>query len=449
MSLRRPSLQRRLLGRVLAAVAGLWLAAAALTWFDTRHELEELLDGHLAQAASALLAQRHGDDDDRPVEARPLHRYASAVAFQVFRNGRLALRSADAPRQQLVAGDIGEGGRFHDVRIDGAAWRVFVARSARRDVVVQVGERSSARNAILWAALHNTLWPLLWSLPLLALVVWWAVARAIAPLHRLGRALAGREPQALEPLALDDADRELLPLVEALNHLFARIEALLGAERRFTADAAHELRTPIAAIRAQAQVALGAADDGQRRHALGATIAACDRAARLVEQLLTLSRIESSGPLQLSAVELEAVARGVLGELAAATVAQQRSLSLDAEAEVRCRADALLLGVLIRNLVDNALRYGREGGRVEVALRRCGEHFELRVDDDGPGLDAAQRQRLGERFFRVLGRSPEGSGLGWSIVRRIADAHGFEIAVDRSALGGLQVRLTGPLLRAS
>ncbi|MFZ2389626.1 MAG: histidine kinase dimerization/phospho-acceptor domain-containing protein, partial [Polaromonas sp.] len=289
------SLQGRLLVLVLSVVVVVWLATAVLTWFDVRSELDELLDGHLAQGAALLVAQQAQEiDEGEPgIDAPTLHRYAPKVAFQVFHEGRLALRSANAPVTPMVEAEKRFKTGFKTVQIDGTAWRVFAARGAERDVQVYVGEQVSSRASILWAVLRSTLWPMAVALPLLALALWWAVYRGVAPLHRLGRALAGRQPQALYPVALDGAPSEMRPMVNSLNGLFERISALLESERRFTADAAHELRTPIAAIRAQAQVALGEADDFRRRHALQSTLEGCDRATRLVEQLLTLSRLEA------------------------------------------------------------------------------------------------------------------------------------------------------------
>ncbi|MEO8159492.1 MAG: sensor histidine kinase N-terminal domain-containing protein, partial [Betaproteobacteria bacterium] len=253
------SLQGRLLVLVLAVVVGVWVATAAMTWFDARHELDELLDGHLAQAAAILVVQQTGEmeDNEHGVDAPTLHRYAPKVAFQVFHEGRLTLRSANAPAVPMVgaARDFKTG--FTTVQIEGTAWRIFAARGAERDVQVYVGEQVTSRASILWAVLRSTLWPMVVALPLLALAAWWAVRRGVAPMRRLGRALADRQPHALQPVALDGTTSEMVPMVNALNGLFERIGTLLESERRFTADAAHELRTPIAAIRAQAQVALG------------------------------------------------------------------------------------------------------------------------------------------------------------------------------------------------
>ncbi|WP_127998444.1 ATP-binding protein [Piscinibacter defluvii] len=441
---RPASIQGRLLALVIGAVAAVWLVSAVLIWRDAEHELDELLDSHLAQAAALLVAQQAGEleDDDHEVDAPLLHRYASRVTFQVWHEGRLAMRSANAPRAPLAQHLEG----FATIDLDGAPWRVFAARGAERDVTVYVAERLGSRASILRGVLRGLLGPMLLALPLLALLSWWAVRRGLAPLRALGAAIAQREPQALQPLAAERAPAELAPLVAELNRLFERIGALLVAERRFTADAAHELRTPIAAIRAQAQVALGAAgDEATRSHALQATLAGCDRAAHLVEQLLTLSRLEADGHAPSGRADLALIAREVLATLAPAALARGQQLELESPDHCPLPGSAPLLAALLRNLADNALRYSPDGARVQVQLEPVATGVHLRIEDSGPGLADAERARLGERFFRVLGSGASGSGLGWSIVRRIAEVHGATVTTARSErLGGLAVELRFP-----
>lgn len=445
---RAPSLQKRLLAMVLGLVAAVWLGVAGLTWLDVRHELDELLDGHLAQAAALLVVQQSGaeGDDDAVQDAPSLHKYAPKVAFQVFHEGQLTMRSANlqtAPMSQLVSG-------FSTVSLeDGARWRVFATRGAEHDVQVFVGEQMASRNTILWAVLRSALVPLVFALPLLALVLWWAVYRGLGPLRRLGQLLGQRQAQALEPVVLSDMPAEMQPMVQALNSLFARIAQMVAAERRFTADAAHELRTPIAAIRAQAQVAQGAGDDArQRAHALQATVAGCDRATRLVDQLLTLARLEAQPGAAVSPMvapvppDLGAIARRVGADLAPTALARHQILELDAPEPCLVAGDEVLLGVLVRNLVDNAIRYSPDGAKIRVAVTQQSGQTVLCVEDGGEGMRESDMARLGERFYRVLGSAQPGSGLGWSIVRRIGAVSGAQIQVRRSeALGGLCVRV--------
>jgi two-component system sensor histidine kinase QseC len=444
---RLKSLQARLLIPLLGLVTAIWLGAAILTWVDARDELDDLLDGHLAQAAALLVIQQaNAEGDEGEVANAPsLHKYATLVAFQVFHEGQLVMRSANAPLTPMSPKTNG----FATVNFDdGERWRVFSTRGAARDVQVYVGEQTHSRHEITGALLKSLLLPLLLALPLLALGGWWAVRQGLAPLRQLCKVIGQRKPQALEKLETGYLPTEMVPIVQALNALFDRIESMVASERRFTADAAHELRTPIAGIRAQAQVAMGAGEDtAQRLHALQATLAGCDRATRLVEQLLTLARLEAAPTAQTQAhsVDLSQITRRVAADLALGALARQQTLILDATDACPLKGNDLLIGVLVRNLLDNALRYSPDGAQIEARVEYGATTCSLTVEDAGPGMSEGDRARLGERFFRVLGHEQTGSGLGWSIVKRIADVSGGQVTVDQSSrLGGLAVRVTWP-----
>lgn len=444
---RLTSLQARLLAPLLGLLTVVWLGAAVMTWFHTGDELDELLDGHLAQAAALLVMQQANPQEPENVQDVPaLHKYAPKVVFQVFHEGQLVLRSPNAGTVPIASKEKG----FSTVRLaDGDEWRVFATRGAERDVQVYVGEQTESRDSILAAVLQGVLLPLLLALPLLALVGWWAVRQGLAPLRHLSQVLARRRPQAMEPLVIPDLSTEMVPMVQALNGLFERIEQMWVSERRFTADAAHELRTPIAAIRAQAQVALGAGNDvAQREHALQFTLAGCDRATHLVEQLLTLARLEA-GPASAgdaaATVDLSAVTRRVAAELAPTALARGQTLELEAPAACQVAGDETLIGVLVRNLIDNALRYSPNNAQVWVGVAMESGQTVLRVQDSGAGMTEPEMARLGERFYRVLGSDQPGSGLGWSIAKRIAAVFGARVQVSRSErLGGLAVTVGWP-----
>jgi two-component system sensor histidine kinase QseC len=440
-----------LLALALASVVVVWLGASALTWIETRHEVDELLDGHLAQAAAMLVMQQAGtdDDDDDPVGQAPtLHKYAPRVAFQVYHDGRLTMRSANVSALPMTAEKTG----FSTVTLaDGAEWRVFSARTDRHDVQVHVAEQMQSRHSILWAVLRGMLLPLLVALPLLALMLWWAIRQGLLPLRLLGQVLAQRQAQSLEPLASAGMPLEMQPMLDSLNGLFARIDQLLASERRFTAYAAHELRTPMAAIRAQAQVALGAgADVAQRDHALQVLLQGCDRATHLVDQLLTLSRLEAAGERPASEpLDLCELVRVVAAELAPDALRRQQQLEFEppdaanaggAPAPCAVSGNAVLVSVLVRNLIDNASRYSPRHSRIVVSVTLESGCPTLRVQDSGPGISPDNLARLGERFFRVLGSEQTGSGLGWSIIRQIAAAFSATVEVRPSILlGGLCV----------
>ena len=438
------SLQSHLLSLVLGTVVIVWLVTALLTWRDVRHELDELLDGHLAQAAAVLVVQQaqdlDDDDDASGVDAPSLHNYAPKVAFQVFHEDRLMMRSANSPLEPLLAPGANFKSGFANVQIAGSQWRVFATHGAENDVQVYVGEEIESRTSILSAVLRGTLYPMAVALPLLALVLWWAVRRSLQSLHQLGRTLAQRRPDALHALELKGVPSEMIPMVQALNGLFERIALLLESERRFTADASHELRTPIAAIRAQAQVALGEAEDAPRRTALRNTLLGCDRAIHLVEQLLTLSRLDASAAPPMARLDLAALSRQVVAEAAAPAIAKGQVLEFDGPTPCSIQGNDALLSILIRNLVDNAVRYSPAGACIRVSVSEAHGQAILAVQDGGPGLSDADLARLGERFFRVTGNTEPGSGLGWSIIQRIAAVHRLTLQVERcAALGGLSV----------
>ncbi|WP_374316029.1 ATP-binding protein [Aquabacterium sp.] len=441
---RLPSLQGRLTLMVLVLVAVVWCGTAALTWYQAQHELDELLDSHLAQGAAMLVVrQAHelDDDDDGLAEMPELHRHADRVAFQVWNRGELVMRSPGASAQPMSAQTQG----YSTVDMNGRSWRVFAAQGQSHHMQVFVGEELRSRREILWALLRSLAWPMAVMLPLLALATWLAIREGLRPLRSLSQAVSARAPDDLQPLVLSRSVQELAPLVSALNSLFGQVNELLQTERRFTADAAHELRTPIAGVRAQAQVALSATQDEERRHALALTLSGCDRLTRLVEQLLMLSRLEADPQSVGTAVDLSAQARLVAGDLAVHAMGRHQDIEVDGVSHARVSANDTLVGVLLRNLIDNACRYSPDGARVRVRVDE-GEagQVSLTVEDSGPGLSGADLHRLGERFFRVLGTGQSGSGLGWSIVRRIALMLGLAVAVDRSPeLGGLRVVVRG------
>lgn len=446
--MKRPvrSLQRRLLWLVLTVVTLGWTAAAALTWIDARHELDELLDGHLAQAAAMLLVQQShelAEHEGALPDAPLLHRYAPKVAFQVFHDGRLLLRSANAPEQPMMRPANHHEG-FGTTHVGNTAWRVFATRNPAGDIEVLVGEQRESRDEILAAIMRGALIPLILMLPLLGFAIWWAVTEGLVPLKHFGVALTRRQPDTLEPLAVRDAPAEMMPMIAALNGLFARIASLLESERRFTADAAHELRTPVAAIRAQAQVALQATDAPLRARALRNTMDGCDRAARVIDQLLTLARLESNALPAFDRCDLAQIVREVVQELAAGALEKGQTVAVLGDGQCLLRGDRTLLGVLVRNLVENAIRYSPAGGTIDLTLAKESDRVSLTVEDSGPGMRADEMAQLGNRFYRGSGHAESGSGLGWSIVNRIAKAHQLDIAVRQSEeTGGLLVQIAG------
>jgi two-component system sensor histidine kinase QseC len=435
------SLKQRLLLLSLTIVLAVWVAASLFTYFDARAEFEELLDAHLAQSASLLVVQTSNDFDEIETEHAPLlHKYSRRVAFQVWDAGRvLRLHSANAPAHLLSTMEQG----YSDSMIDGKRWRVFSTRDASGNNLIQVAERTEVRDELAENIAGNLLKPLLVSLPLLALLLWIAVSRSLRPLVKLTAEVGQREPENLLALAVINAPAEVLPLIERLNQLFTRMDAFLQNERRFTADAAHELRTPVGGIKAQAQVALASINDEQRRHALDNVILGCDRATRLIEQLLTLARIDHLGDDSTESCPLKALAAEVIAQIAPMALKQAVRLELNEGEERVINGNPLLLRVLLRNLIDNAVRHTPSGTRVNIDVSVLAGQTCLSVTDSGPGIPEDELSRVAERFYRPLGTTASGSGLGLSIVKRIAEIHHATLDIEPSNPGtGLTVTLT-------
>ncbi|MEQ1897888.1 MAG: ATP-binding protein [Vicinamibacterales bacterium] len=427
------SLKARLTALVVTSVVAVWAGATWFTYLEARHEIDELLDAHLAQAVALLVAQAGEDMEEFDTEHMELGRTISnAVAFQIWEHGRrLALHSVNAPDTPLGGPDTG----FSEREIEGRRWRVFSAWDREHKNLIHVGERADARAEIAQGMLEASLAPLLLAAPLLGLLVWLAVRSGVKPLDRLADEVGRREPGRLDPLDTTDVPTELQPLLHRINSLFAEVARSIEHDRQFTADAAHELRTPLAAIRAQAQVALGVADPIEREVVLRKVMAACDRTARLVEQLLTLARLDTAPDTPPERVELRVLTAAVLAESAPGAVARRIDLSLEESAPAGISGHPALLQVLVRNLVDNAIRYTPAGGQVQVRVTRGAGGVQLAVLDTGDGIREAERGRVLERFYRVAGARADGSGLGLSIVARVAAVHGATVTLG-PGLGG-------------
>lgn len=441
MTARVTALHRRVVMLVLAAVALVWCATAAFVYVDARHELNELLDGHLAQAAALILAQSESAHPAAAAHAPALHKYARRVVFQVWEGGSLRVHSVNAPDDMLSPQHDG----FSNRAIAGERWRIFSSRDPARNVVIQVGERYHVREELARDVALNVLHPMLYVLPVLGLLLWGAITRGLKPLNDLAAAVAGRNADNLAPLHFDPVPEEAVPLVNALNRLFGRIEQSVAGERRFTSDAAHELRTPVAAIKAQVQVAQTAVDEAERRRALSQAVAACGRAAHLVDQLLVLARLDQRAEVAFTTVDLHAIAMRALGLCAPYAAKRGIEIELRPGTTARVEGNEALLEVLVRNLVDNAIRYSPTGTHVEVEVAVDDAATMLSIVDEGAGIPEPQRLHVFERFYRGMGNPEPGSGLGLSIVRQIADLHGATVALQSGTAGrGLKVTVTFP-----
>lgn len=437
-----PSLRRRLLGGLSATILAAWVATAFFSYRDARQVIGDMVDDQLRRSAELLLAVSiSGGVQDGAVS---LPADESDFIYQVWAaDGRLLARSvaAGAPTTRPVPGFS------TDTHGENRRWRLFAAVDEGSGAMAVVAARGALRDELAGSIASHIMHPVAFALPVLALLLWLSVSWGLAPLRLLAAEVGRRKPSNLRPLAIETAPREVRPLVESLNGLFDRVVASMEKERRFTADAAHELRTPLSAIKTHAQVALAAADPAAGAEAIGKVVAGTDRATRLVEQMLVLARLEADrAPLPLAPLRLDALAADCIAD--AAQMAADKGVDLglsDTGGDVGFAGNAGLLAILLRNLIDNAIRYTPAGGVVDVAVGRRDGAVVLTVSDSGPGIPPEERDRALDRFHRVLGSGEDGSGLGLSIVARIAELHRAALALGDGPAGrGLRVSVTFP-----
>jgi two-component system sensor histidine kinase QseC len=433
---------------VYISVLLLWAFTGWLSYSRAQHEAEELMDGHLAQTAHLLLALV--EDNDAQVENLAARLagvrgsenvYEPALEFQFgLADGTLLARSRDAPRLP-IRGAAG----YSDILRGDEAWRLLNVSSDDGRYRVQVSQAIGLRDRAALEVAGQIVLPLALLLPALLLFIYVSIRRGLRPLDNLARAVSARTPDNLSPLVDVTVPSEVQPLVAELNTLFDRVAQVLDDERRFTADAAHELRTPLAALKVQAQVALLSSQAPMRQKALQQILGGVDRADRLVEQLLRLARLDPQRQLEHAGrVELGTVIREGIGLAATRHVAAPGAVRLDLPAgECTARGDAELLGMAVRNLVDNALRYAGVNGQVRVTVEPHDGSFDLWVLDRGPGVPEAELSRLGQRFFRGRDHLEEGSGLGLAIVQRIAELHGAQLRLGNRPGGGFKAGIVG------
>ncbi len=435
------SLRRRLLGLLLGGVAAAWLVTMVFSYIDAHHEVDELFDAQLAQAAQTLLALASHDEDDNIEDLGDVaHKYQRRLRFQIWRaDGKLLMRSNNAPDTPLTRAD-----GYAETHGDDGHWRHYSQWNGERSLQVQVSENHHIRDDLIGHIAWRLLFPALFGLPLIGLWVWLATRQGLASLGSVATQIASRDPQQLQPLTPASAPEEIRPMLEALNGLFRRVEVALEGERRFTADAAHELRTPLAALQAQLQVALRARDDAERDRSLSQLQTGLGRAAHLVDQMLQLARLDpESGLPSPHAVDLAEQAESVCAELGIAILDKNLDFELSATPGCVVTGQGEWLRMLIRNLVDNAIRYTPANGRISVRIERTGECCTLAVDDSGPGIPAEERDAVLQRFHRINQGEQSGSGLGLAIVSRIAELHGSRLVITTAdPLGGLHIGLS-------
>jgi two-component system, OmpR family, sensor histidine kinase QseC len=431
------SIRHRLLLMVLSCLFLVWIVAVYDCFRHASHEVQEWEDARLVEYA-ALIARLDPADLGRfaqtPIDARfelpPAggHRSAEPDSDELPRDILFEVLDAEGnPLASSIPHDISSLASWADasdapstVELAGTAWRLYALRDAKTERTVRVMETSNTRSDLASGTATQIVRPLLVALPVLAVLLWFVIGRSLLPLKTLSATIRVRDANSLTPLGMAGVPTEVRSLVDAIDRLLSQLRLSMVRERAFTSDAAHELKTPLAAIKVQAQVALSATDPAVQQLAMQRVVQGVDRSHRLAEQLLLLARLD-----EYERVPDCAVATGELvGEAIARHVAHAREKGIDLStrraSSSAIQADPVLIGILLDNLIDNAIKYGTAQGRVEVSLTDRGSTQCLAVLDDGPGVPEAEYARLTDRFYRGTGAQSPGSGLGLSIVERIA-----------------------------
>lgn len=457
------SIRRRLVLLVLASIALVWGIALVSSYQQATREVSEWEEARLAELAQilALLDERNlttlanaridvreeekggepGANDSDDDDALPRD-----ALFQVHRaNGEVLAGSPQLRALNAWDLPLPAASGTQDITLGGQTFHSFTLRDAALGHSVRVFEPANTRSDLVSGVASRIARPTLIGLPVLALLVWFSIGWSLAPLRVLSEAIRARDINRLEPVDIGRAPTEVRPLVDAINLLLSRLLHSLERERAFTADAAHELKTPLAAIKVQAQVALAEPDRALQRVAMERVVQGVDRSARLAEQLLLLARLDVHEKMSAEPLEPASVAKRAL--LANERNAQQKNVSVTLTGDMRAEinAEPVLIGILLDNLLDNAIKYGRADGRIEVTVLHAGERVHLTVRDDGPGVAAGELDRLTHRFFRATGNQATGSGLGLSIVARIAEHFGASLHLGVGIDGrGLSVEVSFP-----
>jgi two-component system OmpR family sensor kinase/two-component system sensor histidine kinase QseC len=429
------SIRARLLIALTLLVAFVSLMAAMVTYNRVLNETSTLFDYQLRQMALSLRSQISLAPR---VEVPPDQGDADFVIqiWDLF-GARVYLSRPGLPLiNQIVLG-------YANLTLQGQAWRAYGLQTP--DGVIQIAQPVQVRQRLARAAAVRVVVPLALLLPIMIAFVAWIVRRALLPLRDVIAQVQRRDERSLAPLATDNLPEEIEPLAAELNRLLARLQEAFAAQRAFIADAAHELRSPLTALRLQLQLLDRAPDDAARRAARDSLGAAVERAIHLVEQLLTLARSdpgETAGDFEI--IDLPAVAAQALTDTHALAVARHIELSLEYQGNVPVRGDREALRTLARNLIDNAVRYTPSGGSVQVRCRTEGGDALLEVIDTGPSIAAADRARVFDRFYRHADANETGTGLGLTIVKAIAARHGARVTLEDAPSGGLHVIVSFP-----
>lgn len=430
------SIRVRLSAYLLLAAVLTALVIGGITYRFALSENERLFDYQLRQIALSL--RDHGFVDS------PRSTYGSdgqplEVVIQIWTaNGAILYLShpGNPVPERITPG-------YSDVTAGQRRWRVYCMTTANR--IIQVAQPLELRRDLAASAAVRSLTPLLAFAPVMAMLIWWLVGSSLSPVRRLASEVQQRDVHSLEKVSTENMPDEIAPLAHALNLLLARLKHAFARQRAFVADAAHELRSPLTALKLQLQLLAQAPDDMARQDAMDKLHAGVDRATHLIEQLITAARTEpDERTANAERVDLVETTRQGMADIFWFAQQRRTQIGLDAPEHAGIAADAAGLRILIRNLLDNAIRYAPEEGSVRVTISRQPGTVTLSIEDDGPGISEADEKRVFDRFYRANQHDQAGSGLGLSIVKNVADQHKAGITLGRSDLGGLKVSVIFP-----
>ncbi len=441
------SIRRKLLLTLIGALLIAGFTTATATFFSAQAEFNEFLDNHLQDTAESLAGTLLASRDPDALGQLTLIEGArnSELVAQVYDSSHNTVWHAHGKHPLPLPEITG----FANERIEGNNWRLYSMTSG--PYIITVGQNMTVRTDLAASAAFRVLQPLCFLLPFIAIAVWLVVGEGLSPLERTARSVARRSPTSLEPISTKKLPSELEALVLSINQLMDRLKESLSAQQRFASDAAHELRTPLTALKLQLQMAQRTKDPEKQAKYLEKMNDGINRATRLVEQLLTLARLDpDASERPVSTVHLEQLCEGVAEYMR--PIAGQKAITISTKTEAATTEgmeDAIRL--LVTNLTDNAIRYTPEAGRIELASFTEGVMSVIEIRDNGPGIAPEERQRVFDRFYRALGTKTSGTGLGLAIVKRITDIHHGQIEIDDGLDGRgttFRIRLprTGPTL---
>jgi two-component system sensor histidine kinase QseC len=454
----QPTLARKLFFRIAPTILITIAVIGAFAFRSATREISNIYDAQLINDANVLWTllqhevEKPGVHKSKQVNDVDLEMgnqlainedaddYADAHMFRAWKDGEIRVFSSTAFPQSIPV----QGAGFHNIRYDGEDWRIYALPIPQTTIVMEVGEKLELRKTLVSNILLNLSFPLMIVFPLIAVLMWFGIQSGLSAIHGLVSQIRSRSPDDLSSIPLGSLPRDLFPLGRSINQLLNKLDRSLTAERRFADHAAHQLRTPQAGVKLLVQMLATAETEEERQAILGDLMASNDKAMHLIEQLLRAARV-SHQPVHMKDVPLYETVAAVIAEMGNLINLKKLDVSLQGHADARVNTDEPLLRLMVNNLIDNAIKYTPDGGKIEVIIEAEAQSWRLSIADSGPGIAAQHREAVFQRFYRVDTPQVEGSGLGLAIVSDITARLSARIALNVPASGkGLRVDVVMP-----